>query len=100
MEKEVIVDQTHFNAADFHHEKVKDKQSDKMLNKIKFTFKVTSADYHMVTTLLYKNHFDVEVPRLHLKFKGTITNYSTSITNLYKENQVGDYTLELTETIR
>jgi hypothetical protein len=100
MEIEVIIDHAHFNVCDFHYEKVEEKQTEKMLDQIKFTFKVTSADYHMVTTLLYKNLFDVEVPHLHLKFKGIITNYSTSITNLYKGNQVGDYTLELTETKR
>ncbi|MED1203804.1 DUF3219 family protein [Heyndrickxia acidicola] len=100
MEKEVIINHTHFKADDFQHEKVKDKQTDQLLDRIHFSFKVKSEDYHMVTTLLYKNDFNIEVPHLHLSFRGEITNYSTSITNLYEENQVGDYMLELTETSR
>ncbi|RXT06949.1 DUF3219 family protein [Ammoniphilus sp. CFH 90114] len=50
-----------------------------------------------MTTLLYKQSFDVKVPGSKLEFRGTIVNYSTSITNLYKENEVGDFRLELIE---
>ena len=41
--------------------------------------------------------FRIRVPQKELDFPAAITNYSTSITNLYEENQVADYSLELTE---
>nr|WP_289036901.1 DUF3219 family protein [uncultured Allobacillus sp.] len=60
-------------------------------------FKVTSEDYHRVATFLYKNDFDVKVPTLNLRFPAYIQKYTTSVTNLYRENQVGDYSLTLIE---
>ncbi|QQK76252.1 DUF3219 family protein [Salicibibacter cibarius] len=60
-------------------------------------FKVTSEEYHAITTLLYEGTFDVKVPERELTFRGTIQQYFTSITNLYIEGQVGDYTLKLIE---
>ncbi|MFC0013686.1 MULTISPECIES: DUF3219 family protein [Allobacillus] len=60
-------------------------------------FKVTSEDYHRVATFLYKNDFDVNVPSLNLRFQAYIQKYTTSVTNLYKENQIGDYSLTLIE---
>lgn len=62
-----------------------------------FDFKVKSEDYHDVTTLLYLNDFIIRIPEMELEFPATISNYSTSITNLYKENEVGDFRLELIE---
>ena len=49
--------------------------------------------------LLYQETSDVEVPDMNLQFTGVIQQYSTSITNLYEKNQVGDYSLTLCETI-
>ncbi|SFB07024.1 Protein of unknown function [Lentibacillus halodurans] len=65
--------------------------------KISFDFKVTHEAYHDITTLLYKNDFIVKVPDRHLQFPAVISNYSTSITNLYEEGAIGDFKLELIE---
>lgn len=65
--------------------------------KISFDFIVTHEDYHNVTTLLYENDFIVKVPEENLEFPATITNYSTSITNLYEEGAEGEFKLELIE---
>jgi len=67
------------------------------LTKISIHFKVNHEDYHEITTLLYNGTFDVEVPEKDLTFKGTIDNYSTSIINLYKQGNVGDFQLSLLE---
>jgi len=78
----------------YHEEKVND------LHKISVGFKVTSEEYHDTAMLLYRETFDVIVPERKLSFRGRITNYSTSITNLYLKGQVGDYQLTLTEIVR
>ncbi|MFD1864460.1 DUF3219 family protein [Planococcus chinensis] len=65
--------------------------------KIVLDFKVTSEDYHDVAVLLYEMEFHVRVPEKNLDFQAAITNYSTSVTNLYLGNEVADYHLELTE---
>ncbi|MFY0743123.1 DUF3219 family protein [Solibacillus silvestris] len=65
--------------------------------KVSVIFDVTSKDYHNIATLLYNGTFDIKIPEKELMFRGTIYNYSTSITNLYEENQVGQYTLTLVE---
>ena len=67
------------------------------LYKISVMFNVTSEEYHDITTLLYLGTFDVEIPGNDLRFRGTIHNYSTSITNLYNKDQVGEYKLILLE---
>lgn len=67
------------------------------LYKVSVLFNVTSEEYHDIATLLYDGTFDVKIPEKELMFRGTIYNYSTSITNLYEENQVGQYTLILVE---
>lgn len=67
------------------------------LHKISVGFKVTSEDYHDVATLLYKGTFDIQVPSNNLTFTGKIVQYSTSVTNLYKKDQVGDYRVTLLE---
>ncbi|MFB5281078.1 DUF3219 family protein [Peribacillus sp. Hz7] len=64
---------------------------------ISVTFDVTSEDYHDVTTLLYKGAFDVKIPERNREFKGTIQQYSTSITNLYEKGNVGEFKLCLLE---
>lgn len=65
--------------------------------KISFEFTVTHEDYHDITTLLYKNDFMIKVPDDGLEFPATISNYSTSVTNLYKEGAEGEFKLELAE---
>lgn len=60
-------------------------------------FNVLSEEYHDITTLLYKGTFDIKVPERDLGFKGTIQEYSTSITNLYEQGQVGIFKLTLKE---
>ncbi|RLL42152.1 DUF3219 family protein [Oceanobacillus piezotolerans] len=74
----------------------KEKQADRRM-KIGFKFNVNSENYHDVTTLLYKNDFVVEIPEDKVVFSAVIGNYTTSITNLYKENNVGKFSLELIE---
>ncbi|MCP8970379.1 DUF3219 family protein [Ectobacillus ponti] len=65
---------------------------------ISFSFHVKSGEeYHRITTLLYQNQFAVHVPARGLSFTGTIRQYYTSFTNLYEENQVGEFHLALTE---
>ncbi|HLR80440.1 MAG TPA: DUF3219 family protein [Bacillota bacterium] len=93
----VLINDTPFKAIDFTEETIKDDYCEKELQKITFHFNVTSKTYHEVTTLLYKNDFHVHVPDRNLSFPATIANYSTSITNLYKENEVGTFYLELVE---
>ena len=65
--------------------------------KVSVIFDVTSKEYHDIATLLYNGTFDVKIPEKELMFRGTIYNYFTSITNLYEENQVGQYTMTLVE---
>lgn len=95
MSKKVIIDALTIEAQNLWKENVTRNGRD--LIKIGFDFKVSSSEYHDVTTLLYKNNFNVKVPDLELSFQATISNYSTSITNLYEENNVGDFYLELIE---
>jgi len=65
--------------------------------KLNMTFQVFHEDYHDVTTLLYQNDFKVEVPSHQFQISAVIHRYSTSIDNLYKENAVGTFDLELVE---
>jgi hypothetical protein len=67
------------------------------LHEINVEFKVTSEDYHDITTLLYEETFDIKIPERDLSFPASIKEYSTSITNLYEKGQVGDYKLCLVE---
>lgn len=83
----------------FYSEMVTDDTIGKILHKIGFEFKVKSEEYHDITTLLYANDFRVRVPGKGLDFPATIHSYSTSITNLYQENAVGDFKLELIEKV-
>ena len=97
MAEEVIINDVSIAITDFHEEFVLDKVTGKNLRKIGFNFKVTSDEYHKITTLLYEMNFRVQVPEIKLDFQATIHSYSTSITNLYKANEVGDFKLELIE---
>ncbi|TWT02392.1 DUF3219 family protein [Planomicrobium sp. CPCC 101079] len=93
----VWIDDTKIDALNFRAETIPDAVSGKKKQKITFDFKVTSAEYHDIAVLLYKMEFRIRVPEKEMDFFAAISNYSTSITNLYKENQVADYKLELTE---
>ncbi|MCY8894807.1 YkvR family protein [Bacillus spizizenii] len=66
--------------------------------KIAFTLNVTSETYHDIAVLLYEKTFTVEVPERNLAFGGEITNYSTSLTNLYEAGSVSEFYIEITET--
>jgi len=94
---QVWIDDTEIDALNFKEETFTGSDSGQSRRKIAFDFKVTSAEYHDIAVLLYKMEFRIRVPEKKLDFFAAISNYSTSITNLYKENQVADYTLELTE---
>ena len=65
--------------------------------KVAIEFIVTHESYHDVTTLLYKNDFLVEIPEESIKFPARISNYSTSVTNLYEKGSEGEFYLELIE---
>ncbi|GAB6994338.1 DUF3219 family protein [Salinicoccus sesuvii] len=64
---------------------------------VAFIFDVSSEDYHDIAVLLYRATFDVNVPEEGLEFRGTIINYSTSLDNLYEENQTGEFRVTLQE---
>lgn len=98
MVNEIILNDVHLHISDFQQNAVK-APNGMDLHQVSFTFPVKSEEYHDIAVLLYERTFDVTVPSNALRFKGTITNYATSITNLYKENAVGKYTLELTEIL-
>lgn len=92
MVKEIILDNRLIKVNHYEQEKING------LHQISIVFDVTSEDYHDIATLLYKGTFEVTVPDAVLFFRGTIRNYSTSITNLYEQGQVGEYKLTLLET--
>lgn len=89
--KEIMLNNRLFQVNSYKEERVNDARI------ISVEFFVTSEEYHEVTTLLYKNHFDVVVPEENLSFEAVIEQYSTSLTNLYKENQVSTFSLSLHE---
>ncbi len=91
MVKEIILNNTLINVHSFEQRKVNNSLE------ISADFEVTSEAYHDIATLLYEGTFDVKVPESGLSFRGTIKQYSTSITNLYEEGQVGNYSLTLVE---
>ncbi|WP_394184666.1 DUF3219 family protein [Metabacillus halosaccharovorans] len=70
------------------------------LIQISVEFLVTSDDYLDITTLLYKNTFHVKIPERNITFHGIINNYSTSLTNLYRENQVSTFSLQIIEQLK
>ncbi|WP_212965562.1 DUF3219 family protein [Lederbergia ruris] len=61
------------------------------------SFTVKSEHYHDIATLLYEGIFDVKVPEKGIAFRGAIQEYYTSMTNLYKKGEVGDYHVSLLE---
>lgn len=95
MQQTIIINDMEIDALNLELDSVT--KNDEKRTSVRFDFKVTHDDYHDVTTLLYKNDFIVKIPDQNLEFPAVINNYSTSITNLYKEGAVGDFKLELIE---
>ncbi|PKG24613.1 DUF3219 family protein [Niallia nealsonii] len=91
MPDEIVLDGESITVGSFKHEKIEG------FHKISVVFPVTSEEYHRISTLLYKGTFAVFVPELDLSFRGTIQQYFTSITDLYKQGNVGEFTLSLIE---
>lgn len=96
---EILLDDVPITITDFQEENIIDNTTENYLRIIRFNFKVTSEEYHQITTLLYRMNFNVKIPEKNLEFPATIYSYSTSITNLYKENEVADYKLSLIELL-
>lgn len=88
----LILDNRSIYLVDYQEKKT---EKDRLM--ITVHFKVSHEEYHDITTLLYKGRFDVAVPEKNITFKGTIHNYSTSITNLYKKGNTGDFYLTIIE---
>ncbi|MFD0824308.1 DUF3219 family protein [Neobacillus sp. M.A.Huq-85] len=91
MIKEIILFDTVIHVDNYKEETVNG------LYKITIDFKVSSEEYHDITTLLYKGIFDVKIPERDLSFRANIQQYSTSVTNLYEKGQVGEFQLSLLE---
>ncbi|WP_044477067.1 DUF3219 family protein [Oceanobacillus massiliensis] len=95
MNEKVWINELELDAKNYQEETVS--RDGRELLKIVFEFEVTSKDYHDVTVHLYKNDFIVRVPERNLEFSAVIHQYSTSITNLYEAEAVGEFKLELIE---
>ncbi|WP_251550570.1 DUF3219 family protein [Neobacillus muris] len=91
MVNKMILNDTEIEIYQYEEEKVNG------LQMISVHFKVTSEQYHDITTLLYKGTYQVKIPDRNLSFTGTIRQYFTSFTNLYEKGQVGDFSLSLIE---
>lgn len=99
METPIWINDTQIHALNFKEELIDDTNSNRKKRKISFDFKVTSEEYHDIAVLLYKMNFQVRIPAQELEFDASISNYSTSITDLYQPGQVADYHLELIEQV-
>jgi hypothetical protein len=88
---EIILNETSINVYKY------EEKTENSLHKISVQFKVTSGEYHDITTLLYKGTFDIKVHERDLSFRAWIYQYSTSFTNLYIKGQVGEFKLVLLE---
>lgn len=95
MVKTVIINDKTLDVTNFYEESVLDEETGKAVPKIGFEFKVSNEDYHDITVLLYEMDFQVKVPEKNLDFPATIYRYATSVTNLYEEGAVGNFSLEL-----
>ena len=89
MVKEILLNNTTIRVNRYEQRKVND------VHEISVGFEVKSEEYHDIATLLYEGTFHVSVPEKDLSFRGSIGQYSTSLTNLYEEGQVGEYSLTL-----
>lgn len=99
METTVWINDTEIHAFNFKEKLSEETNSPHPKRKVSFDFKVTSEQYHDIAVLLYEMNFRIRVPAQKLEFDASISNYSTSITDLYKPGQVADYYLELVESI-
>jgi|SRR5699024_8684992 len=99
MSQKVIINNYSIDVENLREETITRKTVNEKLRKIRFDFRVSHKDYHDITTLLYTNDFIVKIPSKNISFPATIQSYSTSITNLYDENAVGDFKLELIEKV-
>ena len=61
MVNEIILNETSIKVYKY------DEETENGLNKISVEFKVTSEEYHDITTLLYKGTFNVKVPERDLR---------------------------------
>ena len=93
----VWIDDTEIHALNFKLKTNEHISSQQQRQQVSFDFKVTSDEYHHIATLLYKMNFRIRIPALETEFNASIFDYSTSITDLYKPNQIADYHLELIE---
>ena len=96
MVDEVVLNDVSLHVTNFHAESVENLEGGSY-RKVSFDFKVTNEEYHDITTLLYQMVFDLKIPQTSEEFRAEIFNYSTSVTNLYEENAVGDFSLTLIE---
>lgn len=85
------------NGREFEAVSFEEYKTPENLQVIRFDFKVTSEEYHDVAVLLYEPEFDVRIAEKNMEFRAAITEYSTSVTNLYEPGQTADYFLQLTE---
>ncbi|CEA01287.1 hypothetical protein BN1048_01321 [Jeotgalicoccus saudimassiliensis] len=77
---------------------VKELRRDEEEGTVYIEFDVTSEDYHNLSEHLYKEEFLVRLPgNNNEEFNAKIINYSTSIDNLYEEDNVGEYHITLKE---
>lgn len=95
MSQTVMINDFPINADNLHINTINGKTGGKQ--KVSLDFQVSHKDYHDITTLLYANHFLVKIPGEKIEFPATIQSYSTSITNLYEKDAVGDFKLVLVE---
>ncbi|MDJ0331265.1 DUF3219 family protein [Planococcus sp. S3-L1] len=93
----IWINDTKLEALHFKAELMENSNVHSNKRKISFDFKVTSEDYHDIAVLLYQLNFRIRIPAQEWDFNASIIDYSTSITDLYKPNQVADYHLELLE---
>ena len=77
---------------------VKELKRDEEEGTVYIEFDVASEDYHNLSEHLYKEEFLVRLPgNNNEEFQARIINYSTSLDNLYEEDQVGEYRITLKE---
>ncbi|CAD2071880.1 hypothetical protein GCM10007275_12810 [Jeotgalicoccus coquinae] len=77
---------------------VKELKRDEGEGTVYIEFDVASEDYHNLSEHLYKEEFLVRLPGSNNEeFNAKIINYSTSLDNLYEEDNVGEYHITLKE---
>lgn len=77
---------------------VKELKRDEEEGTVYIEFDVSSEDYHNLSEHLYKEKFLVRLPgNNNEEFNAKIINYSTSLDNLYEEDNVGEYHITLKE---